>query len=61
MISIDIVVGAATGRKVSPDLWGIAGQAHEVERVHHRDRVGQFPAGGGLETGAVLPVMDRYD
>jgi hypothetical protein len=33
------------------DHGRIAGQAHDVERVHHRDRVGQFLAGGGLETG----------
>jgi hypothetical protein len=32
-------------------VQSIAGQAHDVERVHHRDRVGQFFAGGGLETG----------
>jgi hypothetical protein len=30
-------------------VQSIAGQAHDVERVHHRDRVGQFLVGGGLE------------
>jgi hypothetical protein len=32
-------------------VQSIAAQAHDVERVHHRDRVGQFLAGGGLEPG----------
>ena len=32
-------------------VQSIAGQAHDLERVHHRDRVGQFLAGGGLEPG----------
>ena len=29
----------------------VAGQAHHVEGVHHRDRLGQFLGGGGLEAG----------
>jgi len=32
-------------------VQSIAAQAHAVERVHHRDRVGQLLVGGGLETG----------
>jgi hypothetical protein len=31
-------------------VQSIAGLAHDVEWVHHRDRVGQFFVGGGLET-----------
>ena len=29
----------------------VAGQADDVEGVHHRDRVGQLLGGGGLEAG----------
>ena len=32
-------------------VQGVAGQAHHVEGIHHRDRVGQLLAGGGLEPG----------
>ena len=30
---------------------GVAGQADDVEGIHHRDRVGELLGGGGLEAG----------
>jgi hypothetical protein len=32
-------------------VQGVPGQAHDVERIHHCDRVGKFLGGGGLEPG----------
>ena len=32
----------------------VAGEADHVERVHHRDRVGQLLGGGGLEPGEAV-------
>ena len=40
-------------------VQSIAGQARNVERVHDRDRVGQFLAGGGLETDEPVQVSSR--
>ena len=37
---------------------GVAGKADDVERVHHRDRVGQLLGGGGLEAGE---AVHRHD
>ena len=33
---------------------GVAGEADDVERVHHRDSVGQLLGGGGLEPGEAV-------
>jgi hypothetical protein len=39
---------------------GVTGQAHDMEGIHDRDRVGQFLGGGGLEPGE--PVhRDDFD
>ena len=35
-------------------VQGIAGEADDVEGVHHRDSVGQFLGGGGLEPGEAV-------
>lgn len=36
----------------------VAGEADEVERVHHRDRVWEFLGGGGLEPGEAIHRND---
>ena len=38
----------------------VAGQAHDVEGIHHRDRVGQLFGGGGLEPGEPVHRHDFY-
>src|SRR5690606_29966103 len=38
----------------SAPVQGVTGQADDVEGVHHRDRVGQFLGGGGLEAGEAV-------
>ena len=41
-------------------VQGVAGQAHDVEGVHHRDRVGQLLGGGGLEPGEPVHRDDLH-
>jgi hypothetical protein len=39
---------------------GVAGQAHHVEGVHHRDRGGDLLSGGGLEAGEPVHRDDLH-
>ena len=41
-------------------VQGVAGQADDVEGVHHRDRVGQLLGGGGLEPGEPVHRDDLH-
>ena len=55
--AVERVSGAAPrGRECLLDtapatVQGVTGEAEHVERIRHRDRVGQLLAGGGLEPG----------
>ncbi|MDP9824039.1 hypothetical protein J2S59_003848 [Nocardioides massiliensis] len=44
----------------SAPIQGIAGQADDVEGVHHRDRLGQFLGGRGLEAGEPAHCHDLH-
>jgi hypothetical protein len=48
-VAVDVVLDAAPA-----SVQRVAGQASHVERVHHRDRVGQLLGGGGLEPGEAV-------
>ncbi len=37
-----------------------AAEAHRVERIHHRDGVGEFFGGGGLEPGEAIHRDDLH-
>jgi hypothetical protein len=45
-VPVEVLLDAAAAL-VQP----VTGQPHNVERVHHRDRVGELLGGGGLEPG----------
>ncbi|CPV79788.1 Uncharacterised protein [Mycobacteroides abscessus] len=66
---VGLAAAVPTCRQLHPAaalIEGVASQAHHVERVHHRRRLGQFLGGSGLEPGeaihsnnvhAVTPVL----
>jgi hypothetical protein len=54
-----VPTGGLLGPRRRALVQSIAGQARNVERVHDRDRVGQFLAGGGLETDEPVQVSSR--
>ena len=44
----------------SAPVQRVAGQADDVEGIHHRDRVGQLLGGGGLEPGEPVHRDDLH-
>ena len=54
-VAVEILLDAAPAA-----VEGVAGQADDVEGVHHRDRVGQFLGGGGLEPGEPVHRDDLH-
>src|SRR3546814_7689678 len=48
-----VTVGGELDSSATP-VQGLAGEADDVERVHHRDCVGEFLGGCGLEAGEAV-------
>jgi hypothetical protein len=51
-VAVEVLLDAAAAL-----VAGVAGEADDVEGIHHRDRIRQFFGGGGLEAGEAVDLF----